>query len=119
MSVLGWHHDQAMAMWAARHAARHAAAIVAARELGPPSEVAIKVEQRLRKWRRFDEGPSGDGIRIFGISQIRQGIGDKIEVRAALFDLHARGRVERHDCTNGTYWRAATLDIIDVRKRAA
>ena len=81
--------------------------------MSAPSPLMIALNKRLHKWRRREE--NDDGRLWHGISHIRQGLGEKAEVRAALIALHAAGRVERFDASNGVYWRAAPVDTLDVR----
>ena len=85
--------------------------------MSAPTPLMIAVYNRLRKWRKRDENDPDYAIAgHYGVNMIRQGLGEKEEVREALLALVAIGRVKRDEFTSGILWQAAPLDIIDCRR---
>jgi hypothetical protein len=81
-----------------------------------PTPLMIALDRRLKKWRKRDESDAGYGVAaVYGINHIRQGLGEKEEVRSALLALVDLGRVQREVFTSGILWKAAPRDTIDVR----
>lgn len=80
-----------------------------------PTPLELAVDRRLYKWRRSNKGDNDPRFPNWhGISAIANGLGSKVDVRAALATLVEKGRVERGDFSNGIYYRGAERDIINL-----
>lgn len=80
--------------------------MIVIQELSPLTRL---IDRRLRNYR------SKEPDNWYGINQIRNGLSTKPEAKEALLKLLEVGYVERRQFTNGEFWRAKPLDIIDVR----